>query len=139
MEILIKNHFSIEQLEEMKKIYHLVGWNRHNKEIIKQIFENSNLVAVATIDGKVVGFGRVLTDGIFNAAIYDVVVHPDFQKQGIARNILNNLLENLNHISCIHLIATTGNEDFYRKCGFKKLKTGMARYHREDLDREYLE
>lgn len=38
------------------------------------------------------------------------------------------LLEELSHISCIHLISTTMNEAFYEKVGFKKVKTGMARY-----------
>ncbi|MCY1024429.1 GNAT family N-acetyltransferase, partial [Mammaliicoccus sciuri] len=49
------------------------------------------------------------------------------------------LLEDLKQVSCIHLISTTGNEELYRKLGFKKLKTGMAIYKSKKLDREYTE
>jgi hypothetical protein len=49
------------------------------------------------------------------------------------------LLDQLSHISCVHLISTTGNEGFYRKFGLKMLKTGMARYLNPILSDEYLE
>jgi len=49
------------------------------------------------------------------------------------------LLDKLSNVSCIHLISTTGNEEFYRKLGLKKLKTGMARYLNTSLSDEYLE
>ncbi|MCM3690864.1 GNAT family N-acetyltransferase [Neobacillus niacini] len=42
-----------------------------------------------------------------------IFVHPKFQKQGIARQIMEYLLDKLSNISCVHLISTSGNEDFY--------------------------
>jgi ribosomal protein S18 acetylase RimI-like enzyme len=80
-----------------------------------------------------------MTDGVFNAAIYDVILHPEFQKQGIARQIMEYLLDKLSNISCVHLISTSGNEDFYKKLGLKRIKTGMARYLNPNLASEYLE
>ncbi|WP_040203475.1 GNAT family N-acetyltransferase [Neobacillus jeddahensis] len=139
MEYKIHSDFSMGNLEEMKEIYSSVGWTRHTKEIIKQVFEASNVVALVTVNDRVVGFGRAQTDGVFNAAIYDVVVHPDFQKQGIAKQIIEHLLDQLADVSCVHLISTSGNEGFYQKLGFKKLKTGMARYLNPHLANEYLE
>jgi len=64
----------------------------------------------------------------FAAAIYDVVVHRNFQGRGIARTLIDESIQQLGDVSCIQLIATTGNEPFYEKVGFKKLKTGMAIY-----------
>ncbi len=58
---------------------------------------------------------------------------------GIGKAIIEDLLEQLKHVSCVHLIATTGKEKFYQKAGLKKLKTAMARYRNRDLAREYLE
>lgn len=78
-----------------------------------------------------------MTDGVFNAAIYDVVVHQDFQRQGIAKKLWS-LLDKLSNVSCIYLISTTGNEEFYRKLGLKKLKTGMGRYLNPNLSDEFL-
>lgn len=135
----IHNDFSNANLDEIKDIYASVGWTKHTKEIIQQVFEASNVIALVTVDGRIVGIGRAMSDGVFNAAIYDVVVHRDFQKQGIARKIMEYLLEKLRDVSCVHLISTTGNEEFYRKLGLKRIKTGMARYLNPNLIDEYLE
>jgi ribosomal protein S18 acetylase RimI-like enzyme len=123
----------------MMQIYTSVGWTKHTKEIIKQVFEASNVSAFATLNGRIVGFGRSMTDGVFNAAIYDVIVHPEFQKQGVAKLIMEYLLDKLSNVSCVHLISTTGKEGFYNKLGLKKIKTGMARYLNTNLANEYLE
>ena len=139
MDLKIHSDFSKVSLDEMKEIYASVGWTKHTKEIIITVFEASNVSAFVTVNGRIVGFGRAMTDGVFNAAIYDVLVHPEFQKQGIARQIMEYLLAKLSNISCVHLISTTGNAGFYKKLGFKSTKTGMARYLNPNLASEYLE
>jgi ribosomal protein S18 acetylase RimI-like enzyme len=123
----------------MKEIYHSVGWKKHNEEKIKKIFNLSNVVTIAYDKDEIVGFGRAISDGVFNAAIYDVVIEDGYQNKGIGKQIISDLLTQLKDISCVHLVATTGNEDFYRKSGFSKLKTGMARYLNYALIEEYLE
>ncbi|KGM44797.1 GNAT family N-acetyltransferase [Neobacillus niacini] len=143
MDLEIHGDFTKVNLDEMKDIYVSVGWTKHSNEIIKKVFEASNVLAFVTVNGRVVGFGRAMSDGVFNAAIYDVLVHPEFQKQGIAKKIMEYLLAKLSNISCVHLISTTGNttgnEGFYKKLGLKKTKTGMARYLNPNLASEYLE
>jgi len=139
MEIRIHDDVASLNLNDIKEVYHSVGWTKHTTEIIKQIFESSNVIGIVTIDDRVVGIGRAISDGVFNAAIYDVVVHKDFQKQGLAKMIMEYLLEKLNNVSCVHLISTTGNEEFYRKLGLNKTKTGMARYLNPVLSEEYLD
>ncbi|MGE7690319.1 GNAT family N-acetyltransferase [Lysinibacillus sp. NPDC097214] len=71
--------------------------------------------------------------------MYDVVVHKVYQGRGIARTLLEDIICQLGDVSCIQLISTTGNERFYEKIGFKKLKTGMAMYKNPQLAEEYLE
>jgi ribosomal protein S18 acetylase RimI-like enzyme len=139
MDIEIHSDFANANLDEIKDVYASVGWMKHTNEIIRQVFEASNVVALVKVNGKIIGIGRGMTDGVFNAAIYDVVVHRDFQRQGIAKKIMEFLLDKLSNISCVHLISTTGNEGFYRKLRLKKLKTGMARYLNPSLSDEYLE
>lgn len=139
MDIDIHSDFANANLDEMKDVYASVGWTKHTNEIIRQVFEASNVIALVKVNGRIIGIGRGMTDGVFNAAIYDIVVHRDFQRQGIAKRIMEYLLDKLNNVSCVHLISTTGNEGFYQKLGFKKLKTGMARYLNPSLSNEYLE
>jgi ribosomal protein S18 acetylase RimI-like enzyme len=139
VEITIHNDLSKANWEEMREVFNSVGWRNRSIEIIKKVFEVSHVVTIAECNGRIVGFGRALSDGVYNAAIYDVVVHRDFQHLGIGKKIMDNLLDHLKHISCVHLISTAGNEKFYQKVGLKKLKTGMARYLNTDTAEQYLE
>jgi len=139
MNIEIVSDFAGANLDQIREVYHSVGWTKHTNEIIRKVFEASQVNALVYVNGRIVGIGRAMTDGVFNAAIYDVVVHRNFQGQGIAKRIMEFILEQLSDVSCVHLISTTGNEEFYRKLGLKKLKTGMARYLNPSLSDEYLE
>ncbi|WRP08833.1 GNAT family N-acetyltransferase [Rossellomorea aquimaris] len=139
MEIKIHNRFDPDKLDEICAVYQSAGWLKHSKEVLTKVFQRSDIVSLAVCDGRVIGVGRALTDGVFNAAIYDVVVHLKYQQVGIGSLIISDLLEQLKDVSCVQLISTTGNEEFYRKHGMKKLKTGMARYLNSSLTDEYLE
>ncbi|MEH7608241.1 GNAT family N-acetyltransferase [Priestia megaterium] len=139
MKIFLSNCIENVEWSRMKEIYHWVGWTNHNEEKIKKVFQSSNVVAIAYDEDNIAGFGRALSDGVFNAAIYDVVVDEHYQNKGIGEQIIENLLAQLNDISCVHLVSTSGNEEFYRKAGFRKMKTGMARYLNPSLAEEYLE
>ncbi|MGG0655764.1 GNAT family N-acetyltransferase [Rummeliibacillus pycnus] len=137
--ISIKYKLESDDLPILKNIYQSVGWMKHDEEVIQKVFDASTHKVFVMEGEKIIGFARALSDGVFNATIYDVVVHKDFQNKGVAKIVVEDLLKQLEHVSCIQLIATTGNDTFYKKFGFKKLKTGMAIYQNEELAREYLE
>lgn len=139
MKISLSNSIENVEWSRMKEIYHSVGWTNHNEEKIKKVFQSSNVVAIAYDEDNIAGFGRALSDGVFNAAIYDVVVDEQYQNKAIGQKVIKNLLAQLDDISCVHLVSTAGNEEFYRKAGFRKMKTGMARYLNPSLAEEYLE
>ncbi len=88
--------------------------------------KNSFVVCSVFVDGKMIGFGRAISDGQYQSAIYDVVVLPEFQNQGVGKTIMNALLEKLPKTSTILIYAAPGKEIFYRKFGFSSLKTGMG-------------
>jgi ribosomal protein S18 acetylase RimI-like enzyme len=74
-----------------------------------------------------IGFGRAISDGAYQAALYDCAVVEEFQGKGIGNIIMNNILSQLSHCNVI-LYASPGKEGFYQKHGFKKMKTGMAHF-----------
>lgn len=135
----LKRNRSEIDLDEVVNLYHKVGWTNHTHEKVEKIFTASTHTSFVFVDKKLAGLGRALSDGIFNASIYDVIVSPSFQGEGYGKLIVNDLLSQLEEVSCVHLISTSGNEEFYRKLGFKRTKTGMARYLNRLLDKEYLQ
>jgi aralkylamine N-acetyltransferase len=95
-------------------------------DLIKRTFHGSQLKCFAYLEDQLIGAGRALTDGVRSAAIFDVVVMPDLQGQGIGTAILQWLLDRLP--PSVILVSVPGREEFYKKLGFRRLLTGFARY-----------
>lgn len=139
MEFKLITYFDESYIDSFYETYQSVGWLKHDKETICEIFHNSTHVVFAIYDNKVIGFARALSDGVFNAAIYDVVVNKDFQNNQIGMHMLEHILKEIGSLSCIHLISTIDNLEFYQKAGFKKLKTGVVIYQDKRLTDTYTE
>ncbi|MEQ1628849.1 MAG: GNAT family N-acetyltransferase, partial [Nitrospira sp.] len=85
-------------------------------------------VALCAWDGDhLVGFGRVLTDFVYRATIWDVIVDEAYQKQGIGAEIVQRILHHprLKKVELFWLC--TRRPGFYEKLGFSsKEQTGMV-------------
>jgi ribosomal protein S18 acetylase RimI-like enzyme len=97
----------------------------HDPDVHRQAFEASHTTIFVYSDGNMIGFGRAISDGAYQAAIYDCAVIPEFQGKGIGKLIVQSILQHVSHCNII-LYASPGKEGFYEKYGFRKMKTGMA-------------
>ena len=71
------------------------------------------------------GAGRALTDWINYTVIFDVVLLPEYQAQGIGTKIMKRLAEH-SKAKNVLLHSVPAKEGFYEKLGYRKLKTGMG-------------
>ncbi len=108
-----------------------VGMASRAPELHRKAFEAIHTVVFAYADGRPVGFGRAISDGAYQAAVYEMAVVPEFQRQGIGAKIMRAILDRLPGCNVI-LYASPGKEDFYRKLGLRQMKTGMARFQNPD-------
>ncbi|MDQ5985000.1 MAG: hypothetical protein CSYNP_00704 [Syntrophus sp. SKADARSKE-3] len=103
------------------------GMGYHSPELHEKAFRNSYAV-VFLFDGNLMaGFGRVISDGAYQAALYDIVVMPAYRGKGLGRIIMDRLMEKVPPCNVI-LYANPGKEGFYERRGFRLLKTGMGRF-----------
>ena len=102
-----------------------VGMTSYRPEVHKRAFEASHTTVFAYHTGRLIGFGRAISDGVHEGAVYDVAIVPEFQRKGIGTMIMKKILERLSGINVI-LYAAPGKEDFYRKLDLRRMKTGMA-------------
>jgi len=102
-----------------------VGMGYHTTEIHKRAFCKSHTVVFVFDEENLVGFGRAISDGEYQAAIYDVAVLPNYQGKGIGKMIIKTIVDNNPDCNFI-LYASPGKEQFYEKENFKRMKTGMA-------------
>jgi len=103
------------------------GMGYYEPERHRRAFENSFAVAFVFEGSRLAGFGRVLSDGAYQAALYDLIVLPAWQGRGIGRAILEHLLQKVRDCNVI-LYANPGKEGFYDRLGFRRLTTGMGRF-----------
>ena len=92
---------------------------------LEQSFRNSGAVVIAYAGHEIVGKARALTDGVCNAYVVDVWTYSPYREQGIARRMLEILMDQL---SGQHLYLFTDTaQGLYEKVGFNTQGVGMGR------------
>ena len=111
-------------LYELEELCDAVGWARRPLRKVRKAIENSYLVVsvweVRGTKSYLIGFARATSDHAFNATIWDVVIHPQFQSQGLGKSLMKYIIKKLrsNDISNITLFADPQVVEFYSRLGF---------------------
>ena len=104
-------------------LFESTGWNNKyllsKEEIYSTLSKSFFNVSVYHL-GKLVGFGRVISDGILHAMIYEMIIYPEYQGKGIGKEILNLLVKRCqaSNIRDIQLFCAKGKRKFYEEFGF---------------------
>jgi ribosomal protein S18 acetylase RimI-like enzyme len=97
-------------------------------EQTREMLKHTDLAISAWDGDRLVGFGRVLTDYVFRASIWDVIVDPDHQGQDIGTELMQHILHHpaLSRVELFWL-CTRDKQAFYEKLGFSaNEQTGMV-------------
>ena len=111
-------------LYDLEKLCDSVGWVRRPFRKVRTAIQHSFLtISLFHAKGKdqhLIGFARATSDHAFNATIWDVVVHPDFQGQGLGRTLMDQIIQQLRYadITTITLFADPQVIAFYKNLGF---------------------
>jgi len=125
---------------ELSALYLAAPLGNKKPADLKTVFTNSMFRCFVHENGKLVGVGRALADGVDCAYICDIAVMPSHQGTGLGQQIVAKLV----HLSRGHrkiiLYAVPGKEGFYRKLGFRRMRTAMAIFENQALamERGYL-
>ena len=112
--------------DELSNLYRIAPLGEKKAVHLQLVFANSRFKCFVFDDATLVGAGRALADGFDCSYICDVAVHPDFQGLGVGRAIITRLRELSAGHTKIILYANPGKEGFYRKLGFRGMRTAMA-------------
>ena len=120
-------------------------WARsRTMEDLKIAVTNSNPVVTIWDGDRLIGFARATSDGIYRAAIWDVIVDPDYQGMGLGRKLVQTVLSHplVSKVERVYL-TTTHQQSFYERIGFERNETTTMVLHNtetsEDLARRIQE
>lgn len=98
-----------------------LGWGEISRETAAGALARSTFAVSAYQGGILVGFGRVLGDGLY-FFLEDIIVAPGTQGQGLGRRIVETLVAEIEARAApggmIMLMAAPGKEPFYERLGF---------------------
>lgn len=113
---------------QIQQLFLSVNWVSGNyPERLYKALMNSSTVLTVWDGEKLVGLIRVLDDTEMLAQIHYVLVHPDYQGQGIAGKMLKYIKKKYKDYLYIEAMPEDKNNvPFYVKNGFSVMENGVA-------------
>ncbi|MBE9167419.1 GNAT family N-acetyltransferase [Pleurocapsales cyanobacterium LEGE 06147] len=112
-------------------------WARQRKiEDLAIAIANSDPVVSVWDKQRLIGFARATSDCVYRAAIWDVVIDPEYRGVGLGRKLVETVVSHprVNQVERVYL-TTTHQQSFYERIGFKRNDTTtMILYNTNPLD-----
>lgn len=105
---------------EIEALREAVGWDR-GEGIYETILQRHyTYYTVRMNNADLIGYMSVLSDGVSDAFLLDLMIHPQAQRKGIGERLVKYAIRDLKHdgIRCIQVTFEQGIKCFYEKCGF---------------------
>jgi len=109
------------------------GLSEFDAETQQKVFEQSYAVVFIFDKEQVVGFGRAISDGVCQAALYNIALDEKYHGKGLGKEIINQLIMQVKQCNII-LYTHPNTVGLYENLGFRKMKTGMAMYQKDHLE-----
>jgi len=104
-----------------------VGWNRMERDLSDPKLQNT--FHLCSFDGdRLVGYVAVVSNGVTDAYIQDLMVHPDYQHQGVGRHLMQRTFDRL-RADGIYMVSVIYGEAelqrYYEEFGFTTMLCGQ--------------
>lgn len=114
---------SVKDLADLRES---IGWNRMENEYKNPLLTSYYHIAVYEED-ILVGYVDCVSNGVTDAYIQDLMVHPDYQGRGIGTDLMKKMINYLKekHIYMISVVFEESLKPFYEKFGFYNMLCGQ--------------
>lgn len=111
-----------KQIDQLVSLYSNEFWcSRRTRPGVEQMLSCSDII-IGAIDAAedLVGFVRVLTDYVYKATIFDLIVRPDWRGHNVGRQLMNAIVSHpeLEHVEHLDLNCLPEMYNFYERWGF---------------------
>ena len=103
-----------------------ICWNRMENEYENPLLTSYYHIAVYETD-LLIGYVDCVSNGVTDAYIQDLMIHPDYQRYGIGTDLMLKMIEYLKekHIYMISVVFDESLKPFYNKFGFYTMFCGQ--------------
>lgn len=91
-----------------------------DKERIQKMYDHSDLIVTAWDGDLLVGVSRSITDWVWSCYLADLAIHPDYQKNGIGKELVRLTKEKVGEEVMILLLSVPTAMTYYPKIGMTK-------------------
>ncbi|MDR4889837.1 GNAT family N-acetyltransferase [Fredinandcohnia sp. QZ13] len=127
MKINFTNSKNINR-EQLERLYNDVEWYAYTQdlEVLQQAIEQSLEVVTAWNGEELIGLIRIIGDGLTIIYIQDILVLNAYQNQGIATQLMQQVLEKYKNVRQKVLLTEEAPDvrHFYEKNGFESCDKG---------------
>ena len=132
MDISIISKLNESQIEKLHMLYQN-EWFTKGRSIddVRIMLDNTTFVFGFCVpdSGELIGFARVISDSVYKAFIFDVIVDPCFRNNGLGHFIMDTIFRHpvLEKVSHIELYCPESLVSFYVPMGFHKRTSLLLR------------
>lgn len=120
MEVMISDHDSVNEFEVLQ-LYLVNQWSAAEKpQLLLKALQHSHSLVTARINGRLFGLGNAISDGYLVVYFPYLLVHPEVQRQGIGRLIMQEMLQRYSGFHQKILVADQHATEFYKALGFER-------------------
>jgi predicted GNAT family N-acyltransferase len=109
-------------LPQLHSLYQQAWWTntRTIDDTCRVVAGSTCLVGIVDDDDELIGFARILTDGVFKATIYDVIVDESLHGSGLGRVLMQAVVDHpqLAGVRDLDLYCAEDMIPFYERWGF---------------------
>jgi predicted GNAT family acetyltransferase len=121
-EIIKSGEVAASEVEELRTV---VGWDNTEGQC-QRALEKAYSRYIVRNEGKLIAYLSVVSDGVADAFLVDLMVHPDFRGKGIGTRMVRQAIIDLKgKVQCVHVTFNPENEPFYKHVGFHIFKGGI--------------
>jgi len=111
------------QIDQLMALYRNEFWCNHRRrpDVVKMLAHTDIVIGAVDDEENLVGFVRVLTDYVYKATIYDVIVRPDWRGKQLGRLLMDSVINHPELKDVLHfdLYCLPKMHDFYERWDFK--------------------
>jgi len=121
---------------EIEDLRTAVGWDSCAGTYATILQRHFTYYTVRAEDRRLIGYMSILSDGIADAFLLDLMVHPDFTEQQIGSRLVKRGIQDMKDagVRCVQVTFHENLREFYARCGFYIFGGGVIDFDTMEWD-----